>query len=466
VAYHAKTLTGILAALLLTSAAFAQQPQRSAPRPPHIAPQRTSPSVSQAAAEEILPEEALVDEAGVADESYYPGRRRPLRALGRRFYPGDDACGDCCALGGLYVRGEYLLWGTKGMHVPALVTTGDAATTDPPAGVINEDGSIPSNTTVLFGNDEIHSDARSGGRIVFGTYLGPCRQWAVEGEYFGLGDEQTNFRAESDGTQLIGIPYFEESENGLPAIFFVTPGGSQASSPGSIDVSAVTRFQGSGVRILHSLCRSEGCGTSWWDGCPVNICRRIDAIVGYRFYRLDDTINIREEHLITQVERVGLDLFDSKNEFNGLDLGTQMQFRRGCWSLDLLSKVAIGNTRSVVTIDGIAFQDGLEQTPRGSILAQTTNIGIHESDEFTMVPELAIGIGYQLNPCWRLTAGYSVIYWCSVQRAGDQIDQHINSELWPPRAAEPEEGGLWPQFPGIGSDFWAQGLNLGLEANW
>jgi putative beta barrel porin BBP7 len=466
VAYFARTLAGPLALLLAAAVVTAQQPDRTPNHRPQIAPQRMAPPVARAAADDVLSAETLVDETSSDGEYYSPGPRRPLRPLGQRIYTGDESCGDCCSLSGLYVRGEYLLWGTKGMRVPALVTTGDAATTDPPAGVINEDGSIPSNTTVLFGNDEIHSQARSGGRIIFGTFLGPCRQWAIEGEYFALADENTNFRAASDGTELIGIPYFEEAENGLPAVFFVTPGGSETDSPGSIDVFAATRFQGSGVRVLHTLCLSDCCGTSWWDGCPINIGRRVDMIIGYRFYRLDDTINIREQHLITTVERVGLDLFDAKNEFHGLDLGTQMQFRRGCWSLDLLSKVAIGNTRSVVTIDGIAFQDGQEQTPRGSILAQTTNIGIHQSDEFTMVPEMAIGIGYQINPCWRFTAGYSVIYWCSVQRAGDQIDQHVNSELWPPRAAQPEEAGLWPQFRGIGSDFWAQGLNLGLEATW
>lgn len=462
--YFGRILAGLLGLALLASSAAGQSTQPATRRPPHITQPRTTPPAERASAE-MLADETIVDETRIAEEYYGPARRRPLRALGQRMYV-DDACGDCCGLNGLYVRGEYLLWGTKGMRVPALVTTGDASVTNPPAGVINEDGSIPSNTTVLFGNDEIHDDVRSGGRIIFGTFLGPCRNWAVEGEYFALGDETTDFRAASDGTERIGIPYFDESENGLPAIFFVTPGGTAASSPGSIDVLASTRFQGAGVRVLHNVCFGEGCGTSWWDGCPVTVGKQINLLVGYRFYRLDDSLHIREEHLITTVERIGVDIFDSKNEFHGVDLGTQMQFRRGCWSLDLLSKVAIGNTHSVVTIDGFATQDGQEQTPRGSILAQTTNIGIHESDEFTMVPELGIGLGYQINPCWRVTAGYSLIYWCSVQRAGDQIDQHLNPELWPPRAAQPEEAGFWPQFPGVGSDFWAQGLNLGLEATW
>ena len=461
--FFARTVAGSLAALLLASSAAAQTAERTTRRPPHITQPQGAQTERQASAQ-MAAEETILEE-GMPEEYYAGGRRRPVRALSRRLWV-DDACGDCCGFNGLYIRAEYLLWGTKGMRVPALVTTGDAAVADPPAGVINEDGSLPSNTVVLFGNDEINEDVRSGGRIIFGTFLGPCRNWAVEGEYFSLGDETTDFRAASDGTQFLGIPYFEEAENGLPAVFFVTPGGTAASSPGSIDVASSTQFQGSGVRVLRNVCLTDGCGTSCWDGCPVTTGKRIDLIVGYRFYRLDDSLHITEEHLITTVERVGFDLFDSKNEFHGIDLGTQMQFRKGCWTLDLLSKVAVGNTTSVVTIDGFALQAGQEQTPRGSILAQTTNIGTHTTDEFTMVPELGIGLGYQINPCWRATAGYSLIYWCGVQRAGDQIDQHLNSELWPPRAAQPEEAGLWPQFPGIGSDFWAQGLNFGLEATW
>ena len=51
-------------------------------------------------------------------------------------------------------------------------------------------------------------------------------------------------------------------------------------------------------------------------------------------------------------------------------------------------------------------------------------------------------------------------------RPGDQIDQHINPNLWPPLPLNGNNAGLWPQFPGRGSDFWAQGVNFGLEARW
>ena len=48
------------------------------------------------------------------------------------------------------------------------------------------------------------------------------------------------------------------------------------------------------------------------------------------------------------------------------------------------------------------------------------------------MPELGVTLGYQLNPCWRATLGYTFIYWSRVARAGDQIDRDINPDLFPP----------------------------------
>lgn len=362
----------------------------------------------------------------------------------------------------MYVRAEYLLWSTKGMRVPALVTTGNSTSTVVPAGVINEDGSLPGNTSILFGDGLINGQGRSGGRIVFGTYINSC--WTLEGEYYGLSDQRTEFRGVSTGSTFLGIPFFDVSNDGNPAVFIIAPG---AGGPdGSVSVDAVTRFQGGGLRLLRNLCCSEGCGPAWWDGCPINVAKRIDFLVGYRFNWLDDSLIINETHDIQGTIRNGQDVFDTENQFHGLDLGTMLQFRRGCWSLDFITKVGIGNTRSVVLINGVAFQNGVQQTPGGSILACSSNSGRFENNAFTMLPEVGLNVGYQLNPCWRFTCGYNLMYWCGVYRAGDQIDQHINPNLWPPLPQSGNSAGLWPQYPGRGSDFWAQGVNFGLEAKW
>ena len=468
---HSYRMALILAALSVLAIAAtagaddpAPAPARAATKVPPASPRRPAADVD---------EHAGHDHARHSDDYY---AENPL--LGDVFAEEQDGidcgfgnCGSCrtccgtlCSPGGcgMYVRAEYLLWSTKGMHLPALVTTGDPTSTVIPAGVINEDGSLPGNTTILFGNGLVNGQGRSGGRIVFGTHINPC--WAMEGDYYGLTDQRTAFRGVSTGDTFLGIPFFDESNDGLPAVFVVAPG---AGGPdGDISIDAVTRFQGAGARLLRNLCCWEGCGPSWWDGCPVPLAKRFDLLMGYRFNRLDDALTIRETHDIQGTTRIGRDVFDTENEFHGFDLGTMLQFRRGCWSLDLTTKVGIGNTRSVVLINGVAFQDGIQQTPAGSILAVSSNSGRHVNNAFTMLPEVDLNAGYQINPCWRFTCGYSLMYWCGVYRAGDQIDQHINPNLWPPLPLNGNNAGLWPQYPGRGSDFWAQGVNFGLEARW
>lgn len=409
------------------------------------------------------------EEAELADEYY---SENPM--LGDVFADGGcrfgncGRCGPCCGTlcspggCGMYVRADYLLWSTRGMRVPALVTTGNPANTQIPAGVLNEDGSLPGNTTILFGDSLINGRGRSGGRIVLGMHINPC--WALEGDYYGLADETTNFSAASTGNTFIGIPFYDQSNNGLPAVFTVAPG---AGGPaGSVTIDATTRFQGAGVRLLRNICCWEGCGPSWWDGCPIDVAKRVDFLMGYRYNRLDDSLVINQTHDIQGTIRIGQDVFDSQNTFNGFDLGTMLQFRRRCWSLDLITKVGIGNTRSEVNISGTAFQNGVQQTPAGSIFALSTNSGTRVNNAFTMLPEVNLNLGYQLNPCWRFTSGYTLMYWCGVYRPGDQIDQHINPNLWPPLPINGNNAGLWPQYPGRASDLWVQGVNFGLEARW
>ena len=470
----------IVSLFALAAAVVADDP---APKPaPARGTTRVPPSPRKSAAE--VDEHAGHDHGLPKQEAYYGDEYYPDdQAIGnifadkpcpicggggpssRCFSPPPCCCGTLCYPGGCgrYVRADLLLWSTRGMQVPTLVTTGNPASTQIPAGVINEDGSLPGNTAILFGNGLINSQGRTGGRIVFGQYLNPC--WAVEGEYFALADQQTAFRSNAAaGNGFVGIPFFDESNDGLPAVFTVAPG---AGGPaGSVNIDAVTRFQGAGVRVLRNLCCWEGCGPSWWDGCPVPVAKRFDFLMGYRFNRLDDSLIINQTHDILGTTRIGRDVFDTENQFNGLDLGTMLRFRRACWSLDLITKVGIGNTRSVVLINGVAFQNGVQQTPAGSILAVSTNSGRFVNNSFTMLPEIGLNVGYQINPCWRFTTGYTLMYWCGVYRPGDQIDQHINPNLWPPLPLQGNNAGLWPQYPGRASDFWAQGVNFGLEARW
>jgi hypothetical protein len=129
--------------------------------------------------------------------------------------------------------------------------------------------------------------------------------------------------------------------------------------------------------------------------------------------------------------------------------------------------LALGNNRGQVRIDGrtrIEDDAGVEEFA-GGLLAQRSNIGEYTTDEFAIVPELGVTLAYELNPWWRITCGYTFLYWSRLVRAGDQIDLDLNPDLLPPEQ-DPFTGPLRPAFEFVHTDLWAQGLHLGLEGRW
>jgi len=65
---------------------------------------------------------------------------------------------------------------------------------------------------------------------------------------------------------------------------------------------------------------------------------------------------------------------------------------------------------------------------------------------------------------WKLYAGYSLLWITTVARAGEPIDPVVNITPFPILSGNgPLEGPARPAFNFNGTDFWAQGLNFGLE---
>ncbi len=453
------------AALVFTSISVAQTepgPGGHAPgagaKPASFAAPGEAPLSAAVAAEGVEYEGGVNSILGPEfSDSCGPGGCNHCGRFGQRIGP----CGPCC-FGGLYVRAEYLLWGTKGADLPALVTTSPDDTSQTDAGVLGEEG-----TEILFGGESVNSNVRSGGRITVGWWFDPCRRLGVEGDYFALKNETDSFRGSTDEFAILARPFYDVVDGEENASLTSFPGLIR----GDIEAQAETRFQGAGVRAIYNLCCGDGCGTSCITCCPVATGYRFDAILGYRFLRLDDRVSVVENSTSLDSGLPGsffiTDEFETENEFHGVDLGTGWSWCKGCFSLDLVSKIALGNTSSRINIAGSTTITEGEQseTLEGGILAQRTNIGNYTADEFAVVPELGVTVGYQLNPCWRATLGYTFIYWSRVARAGDQIDRDLNPNLFPPEQ-EPQTTHLRPEFNIYYTDFWAQGLTAGLEGSW
>ncbi len=443
------------------------------------APPARAPVVEELGPETVpsapVPEGYVVDldDGGIGDEYYDDG------GMGGHSCPtcGGVGCTNCLFggygwAGGLYVRGEYLRWQTSGMYVPALVTSSVAVPGQafPPAvrnaGVLGVPG-----TTILYGDGDILNQTRSGGRITFGLPLDYDQRLRLEAEYLGLDEATDTFSATSTGNPILARPFFNlaTQPNNI----------AQESSElvaypnvirGTVSVNASSQFEGAAARLKYLLCCTEGC-------VPAMVRRRGDVpggykmeiTGGYRFLRLDDNLSINED--LTTIPGPGTfnltDSFATQNEFHGFEIGMLLQTRRGRWSMDWVSRLAIGNTNATSTIAGQTIIDNGQQstTYQGGLLAQTSNIGTYNASDFAVVPEVGINLGFDLTPRFRVLVGYSMIYWSRVLRAGDQIDREVNPNLIPPQN-QPITGALRPEQNFVWTDFWAQGFSLGLEGNW
>lgn len=354
----------------------------------------------------------------------------------------------------IWARADYLLWWVEGFSVPPLVTNSPAGTDRSVAGQLDQ-----ATTTTLFGNENLVDMVRPGGRIRLGLWLDDFQSQGIEASYLALASRQESFQMTSPGDPILTRPFFnvEPGFEGPDAELIAFPGLLQ----GAINIDAKSTFQSGEVLYRRMMFRAPD--------------RRIDFLIGWRVNRLDDELTIRDSKtsiaaggaiaLGTTVEE--LDYFATENVFNGVEIGVVAERSFVDWTIELSTKVALGNTRSQYTVDGsttitVPVPGGapaVAVTPAG-LLAQSTNIGVYKGDDFSVIPEVGLLAGYQVAPNCRVTMGYTFMFWSRVARAGDSIDTQLNlSQLDPQGLVGPAQ----PAFAQTTSSVWAQGLNLGLD---
>lgn len=366
---------------------------------------------------------------------------------------GDGGCGcemqACCPTSKYWVDVDYLAWWMSSMPVPALVTTSPATTPQEQAGVIGF-----STTSLLFGPQGVNGDGRSGARIALGRWLDPCESRGVEVSYMTLGRGRETFSASNNEYPVLARPFF----NLTPGLDNVTEDSRLIAYPnvvsGTVLVDATTELHG--LEVSVTKCAMQSCFS------------RTDAFVGYRWVELKDDLLIGESTLSLSGSSAGttIDLFDqfnAQNTFHGGQIGV-IHHRQiaHCWSIELVGKIALGNSHSRVAINGqtTTTAGGETSTHSGGLLTQGTNIGTYERNSFAAITELGAQVRRQIGRNLMANFGYTFFYWSDVGRAGDQIDRELNLTQVPPGTLV---GAPRPHFRLQTTDFWAQGINLGLE---
>ena len=391
----------------------------------------------------------------------------------------DDSCSFegvplCSPPGRYWVRSDWLMWWTSGMRLPPLVTTSPQGTPQTQAGVLWQPG-----TSVLFGNSTVLNESRSGVRLRFGGWLDDCHRWGLEGDWMTLGGGKINYLNTSNGDPILARPFYNVETGAQDSQLKAYPG----VVTGTVSVLGNDYFESVGMDLRYNLCCSScgcnSCGGTCGDTCD-NSCDnsetcgscdsryqyycRTDLLFGYRNYLLGDNLTIGEDIVDSNtLARFQItDRFSTRNEFHGGEIGLNTELRRGRWSLGLLAKMAIGNTHQTVMIDGttIITSGAQSRTLGGGIYAVDSNSGIYSQNEFTVIPQLELEVGYQLTKRLRTFVGYNMLYWASVMRSGDQIDLNVDPRNFPPAVA----GALpYPAYQARQTNFWAQGINVGAE---
>ncbi len=352
---------------------------------------------------------------------------------------------------------EYLFWQARGMYVPALVTQAPAGASGTDVGGLSNPA-----TSILFGDDRILTDFRSGLSLRTGCWFDVCQNVGIDASAFWLGRQSENFTASSDGNPGLFRPFYTDagtSQSELVAFLDPNVIGGGVLFPvvaGAVTVNATTDLAGWDVNLRSNFRRDDVC--------------RVDFLFGYRYLRLRDTLGIREDLVTTSVlpedPPLGTtftinDHFETTNEFHGAQIGLTGEVRGERWFLNWVTKIAFGNTHRETLINGqtIVAVPGIgSATYDGGLLAQQTNIGRYLNDDFAVTPEVGLSVGCFVTSNLRIFGGYNFLYWSRVGRAGDQIDLTL-SQIPP----TPPQGLGRPSYPNAMTDFWAHGVKAGVE---
>ncbi len=363
-----------------------------------------------------------------------------------------------------WLSAEALLWWMNGQATPALAITSfpNATLAIGGTGLISAPNSLVGATTVL-GDQRLNGGIRSGARFTAGWWFGSEQSTGLVADYFFLGSESKTLQVVADGIYPLSRPFTDVNTGLVTSEIVGLPGR-------FIDGRITARANSSTIEGTGALLRQRLLLGVDPQRQPVY---RLDGLVGYRFLTLGESLMVSADSLSVlpngNIDSFvwTTDEFQTRNTFHGFDCGLLNRFGRGPFTVDVLTKLAVGSMEQRVTIQGSRKTLGLDGTyslRSGGLLAQATNSGVHKRSETALIPELGVTLNWQMNSFLRLYTGYSLLYVSNVVRPGDQIDSTVDPIQLGGGAAL--DGVTRPAFAFNTSELWLQGVKVGLELSY
>jgi hypothetical protein len=344
----------------------------------------------------------------------------------------------------LTVIPEYILWWLREGRVPALLTTSSTAS----QGILGQP-----DTRILYGDGRLptrHDDRFNGVRLTV-EWMNANETFGLEARGFLLERDSTHFKATSDGTVLLALP-FTGATNGQPGSQLVAGQDPQRGllTGGFVGYSRIEWF-GEELNGVMPL--------SPWG------CWRLDLLAGARFLQMRDRFNYTAVSYTVAAPVTlysEMDNLRTGNAYYGAQVGLRGERDFGRFYLQLRGTIGLGADTELIRIFGASIY----QTPQGrqlfgvGLFAQPSNTGSFSRVAFDGAGEVAVNAGYRLTSWARLFVGYTFLYWADPLRAGDQIDTVVY------RRQGLAPGPARPIVPFKGDALWAQGVNAGVEFHW
>jgi hypothetical protein len=353
-----------------------------------------------------------------------------------------DDCGPCR----FWANVDYLLWWLKPVCLqPPILTLGSAADAVPGA------GGQP-HTQLVMGDHKFEFSGASGISVGAGTWLTSDQALSFEAGGFLLdkAEASQSFRS-SNGSPASYIP-FQDPSNVNQALPFTIPGVVNGSST----AVGSSRLWGAEGNLGANFSATKGG------------FRLAGAVLfGIRYLDLEDRVTVTDQQNRVSdpsAFAIGSDNFTTRNQFYGGQLGSRLGLSGDNWSLDMVTKMALGITHQVSAVSGQPLLAGSVISPLllpGPYLALPSNIGRQSANRITLVPGVSVTAYYNLTRYLSLSLGYSGLYWNKVLCPGDQMDTHVNITQLPFHRPFTGPGLPAPMF--MHTDAFAQGLHAGLE---
>jgi hypothetical protein len=340
----------------------------------------------------------------------------------------------------IWVRADLLVWWVKNAPMPIVVTASDDVVANP--------GGTPLNLNGDYGTF-------AGFRFMLGGWLDTNNTIGIETGFFTTEERLNRFSAFSDGggNPMLAIPFNSTTPGNTGS--FILPIASPGQFDGSVRINSTLSLWGAEFNGLLCLARTQNL--------------EFTVLGGFRYLELCESLSMRadSESLVDGTLTSFRDNFNTSNNFYGGQLGARLGWRGNRFSFDVTGKLAIGGTHQVVDINGRTVQfPGNSFTPNvypGGFFAEPSNSGRFTGGQFAFVPSVELKLGYALTPFWKLYVGYDFLYWSQVVRPGSQVDTNLNLSQHAILGNGTFTGPVSPAPVFNRTDFWAQGINFGLE---